>query len=733
MLLGGVEGEHKMLIFRYFLIPLLFSSLAQGVPIRKTNLCYKNITQPTTRCLLHLSPPTFLDLELPYRSIALPEYIPGLNVTADEIIRYSQRWLEVKRTLPKCWPYLQVALTSIFMPRCDEDPDTGHPIRIYQPSYDICNDLVNKNNCNFLERHYGWLPMFNCSDSNLYNRNCTNDLRELKTSTDSCKYPLVPSSDSKLWFKDVTGCAMHCKYPIMDPLNHHQISFIIALFGLMGLTSTSLAVLLYSVYNGKSSRMAKVTKQCTWCQLANYIGWLLQFVYSQDIACSLSGAPLPGNKGVCVVTFFLTYVPTLASLLWCCYLAKLCFEKLTGIKKRDSKGTADIDKNIYVFCYGIPFGLFVIVALMSEIESHGLYGVCTVGQQSNVVIKFIFLHTPTFVGVLYENFYFTRTFFKLNKAKNKKESLIRNLVRIATLASLSTIHLISSIGRQIYELRNHERLFEGVDKYLACGLNLEKINEYDDDEFSKIRSQCTIPDTKSMVTIYYIELASSLSIGIIIASWALYEPNFLALRRKLVDLLKDEKDLQRKFYQRANSGVVAEFELTYHDAIDVTTPTRSKAKEINLDEVAGQSLRQNLDVDAASSLGSTSILSNGGTLQQAYRNPRFKHKNVGFNRTSRDVINDQRQLQEQSTYAAQECELPPIPPMPELTGHLAQLLLAQLAAASVNATTAAAPGVDPPSFNSIQPSNRPPWTDKNETPQFDFTHGVAARCDVEHG
>lgn len=721
------------------LLIVLSGSIVAGAPTRRTNFCYKNSTQPT-RCL-YLSQPTFLELELPYKTVALPEYIPGLKITGDEITRYSQRWLAVKKILPKCWPDLQVALTSILMPQCDEDSTTGYATKIYQPSHDICNDLVNRNNCQFLERHYGWLPMFNCSDFNLYNRNCTNNLRELKsypTTTitsysDSCKYPLIPSNDSKVWFKDVQGCAMHCKYPIINPQDHYSISTIIALFGMMGLISTGLAVLLYVVNNRKASRMAEVTGQCSLCQLMVYLGWLMQFVYNQDIACGSNGSSLNGASRLCVVTFFLTYTPSLASLLWCAYLAKLCFEKLTGVKKEDSKGPARIDKNTYLFCYGAPLSLFIIVSLLGEIEGYGPYGICTVGQQSNIMSKFVFLHVPTVIGVLYENFYFLRTTYKLRILKDKNQRLQRNLTRIIALALLSTVHLISSIGRHIYELKNHDPLVESVDRYLACSLNLDKVNEYDYADYSMLQSDCTI-NTKPMTMIYYIELISTLTMGTVIASWAFCEANFRSLRRKLVELLQDDKD--SKFNQRTNSG--GESEETYQH---VTTPNgRTGARDVELAENVNHTAHQNC-LDTEDSLASTSIdkyLPPRGTMKALKNKRRISRLTQ---KTSRDVINDQRQLQQQQFAFASGVggnhfhPAMPAQPMPTAIDYsLVMPLLLQLlvqpgqkpgGAAAAAATTAA-----PVNGNSQpMPFNRPPWAkdNKSEKPAFDFMHATAQR------
>lgn len=635
----------------YHLVKAAVSNLhlrAQRCIRNVTNISY-NTTEGsvTVSRQLALVQQNCLMLKLPYEATTIPDYTPGLNLTTiDEVQNYLQRWQIIEK-LPKCWPFIQRALCSVLMPRYDEDLGPGRPSRITRPNFEICNDV--KKNCKFIERNYGWSSIFNCTDTNLYARNCTNELRDIKPSDllmvdqSICPEPLVPSNDTKSWFRDIHGCALSCKYPLSEKDSQVSLNLFIRVLSISGLVSSSIAIILFAVSeaNKKSSRIARVVKRCNICQFFLYLGWSLQVFYNENLACSsdglaLYGLPLVANA--CVLSFFLTYLPSLTNLFWCAYLGKLCCEKLNdGEKKppRDLKLSRALD----LLSYSIPALLFSMVALLGEIDGHGLFGICTVGQRSPVM-KTIFVFVPKISGNLIGCFYFFNTIINLVRVKPKSSSLWRNFTRIAVLATLNTTDIMFSIGNYMYDYNEQGTWMESINDYIVC--NLDPENNLDADLTTK--RECMIR-AKPFVALYYLEVLSSLAMGIVIASWACCETNFRSLRTKLIYLLETERDRKRrecyKLVKSAESNGQT-FDLTSinpescHDMIDMTSPNQTEPEvELRNEQKARET---------PSDLGSCTISQGSNTSRIDYQRHLNRHRNL--TKTSRDVINDQRLRQQ---------------------------------------------------------------------------------------
>lgn len=671
--------------------------------VRPKSKCHNNVTYssndhtagPLPKCIA-LNHPYCLDIRLPYNSTILPDYLPDLNLkSSEEISSYLERWRGVKK-LPKCWPVLQMALCSALMPQCEEDLSTGRVSRFYRPNVDICYDLVIKDECRFLSRQFeDWPALFNCNDTNIYARNCTNELRVLKfsgsTGQTQCQYPLVPNNDDSTWFRDIGGCAIHCKFPVFSIHEQANIATFIKVLCAMGLLSTTAAIILFGANKAtsKSSRMAKIIKRCTWCQLLVYIGWSLQTILNNDIACSPSGSilyglPLVANS--CVLSFLLTYLPSMSSLFWCAHLGKLCHEKLIG-KEDKSPGHVEIDRALSLFNYGIPLTLFVCVAFLGHIDGRGLHGICTVGQQS-IIIKSVFVFAPTILGTLYGNYYFMQIIFKLwfEKGTAMKPSLWRIFIRITALSVLTLLQIVFESANYFYEHLNEARWMESIDRFVGCQLSLNNLDlaiPLQDTYTVNERHGCAI-GSKPLIILDYLEIFTKLTIGIVIASWAFYESNYRGLRRKLIDLLEDDKERQRRAKSFINqepsllhgrtNGEFPKFrrddpeQATYRDLIDMTSPTRccndqQAGEELEDDDDDDDDRAQDnrreisnqrrLSTETPSSLGSTALPSGLNS-----DNSSILHNSVGFGirskvsrshkgMTSRDVVNDCKQRKQQ--------------------------------------------------------------------------------------
>jgi len=547
------------------------------------------------RCIA-LNNPYCMDIRLPYNSTYIPDYLPDLNIKSfDDIYNYLQLWKEVRK-LPRCWPILQVALCSILMPQCEEDPQTYHISRIHRPSIDICNDLVNKDECRFIGRRFGWPSIFNCNDTNIFARNCTNELRDLKFSGSSiptnCEPPLVATNDETIWFKDVQGCGFHCKSPLSNRQDQANISLFVRTLTLTGLGFTIAAILLFRVNEAtsRSSKMAKVIKHCNTCQLLFYLGWSLQVFYNDDLACNSNGSALNGQPLVaspCVSSYLLTYPPSLSSLFWFAHLGRLCHMILNSERTKAPKDT-ELDSSLSLLIYGVPLTLSVCVAFLGHVDGHGLFGICTVGQRS-IWIRFVFVFVPSLIPTLYGSYYFIKTIRLTFARSTMKPDLRRNLARIVILVSLTALQTFFTIYIPRYESENMKGWIESIDSYLACGLNLQYDNLIGSPSDAVKQPKCTLDSDPIITLLYHIYVISNLVPGIVIASWAFTASNYRGFRRRLVELLEDDRERERrtKNYLKnvdannigitqallANGIGAITFKETYHDLIDITWPT----------------------------------------------------------------------------------------------------------------------------------------------------------------
>lgn len=615
----------------------------------RPNHCSRNVSTgaqidvpQSSRCIA-LYQPYCLDLELPYRATTFPDTTFDLNFSStDEIQTYLQSWYGARK-FPKCWPVLRVALCSIFMPQCDEELATGRVTRISKPSVDICHDVLS--NCPFIGQHFGWPKIFNCSDSNIYSKDCTNELRDLRFSQSSptCQHPLVPSDDKNHWFENIEGCSLSCKFPISDTSDQVMIRWIIGIICTIGLIATFVAVMLFIVNraSSKSSIMAKVIIHCNICDFVNYLGWSMQFIFKlfhyDDIACGANGSTLYGLPLVldpCVLSFLLTYLPSLSSLLWKAHLGKLCYIKLKPNDNRAVEKTT-LDRTLSISNYGTPAFLLVSVSLLGHIDGNGIYGICTVGQQSTP-IKIVFVFVPRLFGTIYANFYFYMTIFKLASVKKMKPSLKRYFFRISALAVLSSMEVILGLGIYLYEFNYRDSWIKAISNSVACNLR-PSIREGIDSSPSEI----CIMESKPTISLYYFELLAMLSQGIVISSWVIFfDANLRGLRRKIIDLLEDEQERQRRTAANDTNWQLVEddMEERCRDLIDMPSSTR-QAMDLNCNELSNHPSLQSCSITDIS-------LSNINYTK--------RHRPLQNEPTSRDLINSIRYQQQQQPPATNQ-------------------------------------------------------------------------------
>lgn len=552
-----LHSNFRIFAILLFIVTLIFKTqhinASQG-PRFKLNTCFRNNSIPSNECNTQHHPHC-LGIGLPYRNVALPDQLPGLDLSRVEDVQVQlNRWQKVSK-LPKCWQNFQVILCSIFMPQCEKDPITKQVIRVSKPSYDLCHDITTGDECRFIERHFGWPSFFNCSDTNLYMKDCTDELRDSKfqPSSRSCQPPLVYSEEPKFWLGDIANCTIDCKFPIVDEDDSFRIKLVITVLGLFGLSSTLIAVSTFSLDNirlfpgSDSSKSDTILRYYTCSQLCLYSGWFLVIIFflaGDNMACGSGGTPVIGSRAFryCGISFFLTYIASLYNALCHAYLGRSIYYDLIGGKEVKNTNKSNPLNSASEIVLGVlkylgPLVLFVIVAAFELVDGNGLYGICTTGNQS-IVVKAIFILIPKTLGMLYGNFYLiesTRNIIQ-RKSKSTDPNRVMILTRVIPQAVLSVMELITASWLHLYEYDHNDSWKLAIERQVACNLDLNN-------ELDGLRSPslaCAL-EFKPNWIFYSLDLISILTPGIIVASWTLRQDNirklFLQLNRPKSDYL----------------------------------------------------------------------------------------------------------------------------------------------------------------------------------------------------
>lgn len=522
-----------------------------GKPMR--NSCLRNLSDSSQsnystfnqRCISHRN---CLGIELPYRAISSPDNLESI----DEVLESLKKWEQFER-LPRCWPYLQASLCSIFMPQCDEDPTSGRKSRLSTSSVDICNDVVKNPDCKPIERLFGWPPLFNCSDTSIYARNCTHELRGYRNVplSPTCQHPLVPSNDKNYWFKDYTGCSLHCKYPLLDPDSQAILETSIRFISVVGLFGTSCAVVLFwaNSIKSKSSKLDQIIIESNMFHCLNYLGWSLQII-AGDIGCGTSGSTWYDLPTSCILSFIMTYLPSIYNLVLSAYLGRFCYEIL-----HRGNDKFEIDRRLI---YGVPTMTGLGLVSFGGIEGKGLHGICTVAQRSLFMrsMSVIIITACTLYGLIY----FSITLKKLIPVKKKSSELHRNYVRIFAIAISNAIYVTFTTVNYVMTLMYQDKWQDSIDDYIACRwAPYWKLNEAE----ISITQKCEI-DSKPPILLHLMELLPTLVSGIIIASWSYEKNNVVSLLKKLLALLEPEGQTNQSttdyVFENGEMILVADFE-----------------------------------------------------------------------------------------------------------------------------------------------------------------------------
>lgn len=482
-------------------ILLFYFDLRHSVCCSANTECHAVQANQTNKCIYMTNPYCF-DLELPYDHTHIPTH-----TSIKDFRKRFDRWQTLKR-IPECWKAIQPIVCSILMPQCLENP-----IRLKKPSRETCLEFMAKGSCRFVERHFGMPALFNCSDSEIYQENCTNTLKEANVDY-SCKYPLVPNKNNASQFKDIDQCGIHCKFPFLNTEDQAHISLFILALCLLGLSSTGIATT--RSFANKTSKLNSAVSICIIYQLLNFVGWSFQIFSKKDIACHLDGSTITNmsiDRNLCFLSFLFTYICGTSGMLLLAYFIQVWHIQITNKTKLNV-----IETNFLLLSHYVPPVLAVLVVIVGMIDGHGLYGICTVGRQS-LVSRIFFMILPNVFAVIYGNIYYFKTTAVLSRQKDSRPDASNGLFLITIVNILTTCNLIITSATFSYEKMNTNKWIDSVDEFVACDSNIKLLATYTDAIDNT--KECAI-ENKPQVLLFYLEILFTFAPGIAITFWSYY-------------------------------------------------------------------------------------------------------------------------------------------------------------------------------------------------------------------
>jgi len=298
-------------------------------------------------------------------------------------------------------------------------------------------------------------PFLNCSQQVLRPK-CRNVYQDLKFNSSSakCKYPLVPTEDSNIWYPGVEGCGLHCENPLLSEKERTKLSNFIKYGAGLSSAFTLLCILTFLVDWKSSNRYpAVIIFYINVCILLSNVGWLLQFWFTkQEIVCrpdntSRYGEPDTSENFYCLLVFFLIYYFSVAALVWfssLLYLWNLNFRRVHDFREYVSSNKS----YFHLSAWSVPLILTIIIIAFGEVselifffqlktiydhnqfhlqvDSSSMLGICFVGYNKPIV-RILSVFAP-FVAFFVIGVYFSFKSVKalINAKAMRSSRLINN-------------------------------------------------------------------------------------------------------------------------------------------------------------------------------------------------------------------------------------------------------------------------------------------------------------------
>lgn len=461
------------------------------------------------RCVTNCQNHICLGLQLAYKNITLLDNLPGLTNTTYDTHPYLERYRKkIKLVDPICWTYMEPALCLATMRPCEENYDNlNNPtgIRISIPNDRICMDAVN--NCEYTIKKGAWPSILNCTDHRLFHRNgfeAREFLHYLDRDLLICPYPLVASNDN---FRGIRNCSLSCKFPVSDKKHQEQITSFIKFMSWLVFWISIAAVAMFYINRKKNQYpMARVMVTCSIMVIISTSGWLLQW-FIDDIGCAQGGAKLtriPIRANACFFSFTMTYIGELSTSLLIAYYAQISYNEILDEKNHKLSKQNGIFQEINWNCIWIvTISSFILVSCFGDIDGHGLYGICTVGQ-SSLLIKIILSILPKTIAIIYT--IITTVLF----LTSTKEGLWRWIL-LTLFNSLGIVPIWTIYNEQA----NKDSWSNEIETFLTC---------FHIESWDQVSNNCAIRAAPSMIP-YYLELLHLFGVGFSVCLWAFSESN----------------------------------------------------------------------------------------------------------------------------------------------------------------------------------------------------------------
>ncbi|GAV05307.1 hypothetical protein RvY_15461 [Ramazzottius varieornatus] len=402
---------------------------------------------------------------LPYRQTSKLESHRYLRLKSTPL-RYYERF----RYYPACWSALQPVLCGLRFPKCEVD-------KRYVLSRRVC-DLA-KAACSSIAEN---VPSFlsNCSDSYLFNQEDANELdfseamlRLPFNKTDGlCPDPLVRTNDPSRFYPDMKSCGMRCQGPFLSAADVNDFHIVILILAVICVVLNVFAMVSI-ILKLKTMRPTPLCPdKCILFMNVSFlfssIGYLVQFIptFREMATCTEDGLQQMqieshpawnSHTGLCLFTFFTTYIFTLSALIWFGHLMFACFLDFRRILSKHKESTQVIfplTKSSAVFFHGsawlLPAVPAVAMVFLHAVEGNNLLGVCWIAPR----YKSVFLLAP-FAIVLSISFVFI-ILYAINLRKSRlsdfgaqktQRSVLRRLRLIGVLCIVVFLFLsLQAVG-----------------------------------------------------------------------------------------------------------------------------------------------------------------------------------------------------------------------------------------------------------------------------------------------
>ncbi|XP_059469948.1 protein smoothened [Neocloeon triangulifer] len=476
-------------------------------------------------------PPTLwcLGTKLPYTTVSL-DLLPSVT-SLTEMLEIVESW-EVLSRIPKCWAVVQPLICAYHLPQCIND-------NLILPPEEMC--LIAQGPCKLLKASPKGYPEFlNCSNRNIFQKDCKDNFRELKFNTTStCPFPLVPVpppsgitmyTDPQRHYPSIEGCSLPCETPLFSPDELERLQRLIAWGASFAVLLNLFVVLTFIVDWGSSARYpALIVFYLNLCCMISNFGWLIQFIPGarSDILCRKDGTargaePSMGENLSCVLVFVIVYYFLMAALVWFVVFA---YSWHTSFKNAGLKKVSTDNRSAYyhLAAWSWPMVLTIITLAIGEVYPDSSSGICFVGTAGgsiwgagsfSIFARGMLLVGPVLLASILGGFFLVRGMVMLVQIQIKSKDQVSHraiqqiqtmVVRLAIFSIGIFSLLFLTLSSHVYEFRHAQSWQSALEESIMCR-TLEK------------DSPCPL-SSKPSLSIVQLHILAPFFLSILVASW----------------------------------------------------------------------------------------------------------------------------------------------------------------------------------------------------------------------